>query len=102
MKNVKELIEKVVKMKMYITLIDLEDECNDKLISPYILDVKDFVSKSIGMDAEAQSNMEKRILQLEVYRLENELQSMNIEKEGYAQLHGEVCAELKEKLSVTI
>ena len=102
MKKVKELISKIIKMKMYIKLIELEDECNDKLISPYILDTKDFVSKCIGMDTEMQSNMEKRILQLEVYRLEDELQSMNIEKEVYAQLHGEVCAELKEKLSVTI
>ena len=100
MKKVKELIEKIIKMKMQIKVIELEDECNDKLISPYILDVHDFVSKCSGMDAQQQSNMEKRILQLEVYRLENELQSMNIEKETLAQLHGEVCAELREKLEV--
>lgn len=102
MKKVKELISKIIRMKMYITLINLEDECNDKLVSPYILDTRDFVSKCIGMDAEMQSNMEKRILQLEVYRLEDELQAMNVEKETIAQLHGEVCAELKEQLGVTI
>lgn len=100
MKKVKELIEKVVKMKMYIKLIELEDECNDRLIAPYVLDVHDFCTKCIGMDNQQQSDLEKKILQLEIYRLENELQSMNIENEVIAQLHGEVCAELRKVLEV--
>lgn len=98
--NIKEKIKKLIKLRLQINLIDQEEQCNERVIAPYILDVEDFCKKCIGMDALQQNELEKRILQLEIYKLENELQSIDIEKEDFIRIHGEVINEIRSKLEI--
>lgn len=99
-KIIKEKIEKLIKLRLQLNLIQLEDNCNDKIIAPYILDVQDFCQKCIGMDALQQSELEKRILQLEIHKLENEIENMDVDKEDFVRIHGEVINEIRSKLEI--
>ena len=102
--KIKEMIEKIVKMKLQINLINMEDACYYKTLAPYIIDIEDFCKKSIGLDSQQQIEMEKRILQIEIDRLENQITVMimngELENKEYIDMYAEVSNEIRSKLEI--
>ena len=102
--KIKEMIKSILKMKLHINLINMEDECYYKTLAPYIIDVEDFCKRSIGLDSQQQVEMEKRILQIEIDRLENQIQLMirngELENKEYIDMYAEVSNEIRSKLEI--